>query len=84
MAADMTPDLGWRQWRRMWLVQAAKVIAFIPVVALWAIATPLKAAADWTADRINAAYVNAYNADRRRAFGRQPGRPGAMRPDGEL
>jgi hypothetical protein len=75
--------LHWREWRRMWLVQAVKWLAFLPVVALWLAAAPLKLAADWTADRLNSAYVNAYNADMRRAHGRQPRRPGAAR-DGEL
>jgi hypothetical protein len=78
------PTLTWRQWRRMWLVQAVKWLVFVPVVALWLIATPLKMAADWVADRLNEAYVQAYNADRRRVYGRQPRRPGATRPDGEL
>jgi hypothetical protein len=67
----------------MWIVQVVKWLVFIPVVALWVVGTPLKMAADWAADRLNAAYVRAYNDDRRRAFGRQPQRPGALRPDGE-
>lgn len=79
-----TQPLRWRQWRRMWLVQAVKWIVFLPVLVLWAVGTPLKMSADWAADRLNAAYVSAYNADRRRVFGRQPRRPGAPRPDGEL
>lgn len=82
MSANSIPPLRWRQWRRMWLVQAAKWTVFLPVLALWVVGTPLKMAADWAADRLNAAYVRAYNADRRRAYG--PRRPGAMRPDGEL
>ena len=78
------PPLTWHQWRRMWLVQAAKWLVFVPVVALWLIATPLEFACDWAADRLNAAYVRAYNADMRKVHGRQPRRPGAARPEGEL
>jgi hypothetical protein len=68
----------------MWLVQAVKWAVFIPVLALWAVGTPLKLAADWAADRLNEAYVAAYNADRRRAYGRQQRRPGAVRPEGDI
>lgn len=81
---DGIPPLRWRQWRYMWLVQAAKWIVFAPVLTLWAAGVILKLAADWVADRLNVAYIGAYNADRRRACGRQPCRPGTLRPDGEL
>ena len=78
------PPLTWRQWRRMWLVQAVKWLVFVPGTLLWLIGKPLLLAVDWAADRINAAYVRAYNADMRKVHGRQPRRPGAARPDGEL
>lgn len=78
------PPLRWRQWRRVWLVQAVKWAVFIPVLAVWAVGAALKAAADWAVDRLNEAYVRAYNADRRRAYGRQPRPPGAARPEGEM
>ena len=57
------PPLTWRQWRRMWLVQVTKWLVFVPGTLLWLIGKPLLLAVDWAADRINAAYVDAYNAD---------------------